>query len=1471
MACNNDNTLGPSVSGCRDDFDFTTLFEQVVFTLVPASIFIVGSFASAATLLRRPVIVLAPWILNLKLFVTGVFAALKLAIVVLNSDGEYSALSNAKVSAAAAAADFVAALCLIALSCLSHARSPRPSMVISLYLATTLLPDVATARTAWLQTPHRVETAYSSVLVAAVTTKAILVVLDSWHKDGWLLLDRTKMSPEATSSLASLGVFAWLSELLMSGYRGLLSLEMLYPLDHGMAADILSVRFQQTLKRHPLKGRRNDLIFALSKTLWKELMFPIVPRIVYLAASFCQPFLIDALLGYLEQKPHNRNHGYGLICATFLTYLTIGISTALYWYLQERFVIKVRGCLATEVYIKTTKLNLLSSSSSSVLTIMSTDIERTRVGILNLHEFWANLLQVGIACWLLQGQLGAAFAAPVVIVIIATGLASLAGRLITPRQRAWMEAIQARVSSTADAIAQMKYIKMSGMAKPVRGYIQGLRIKELALGSRWRLVLVFSSSIAQTPMLLAPVVTLAVTSKTLNTTSVFVSLSYLTLLASPMMVLLQKIPQLISALTCLERIQKFLEQEESTDFRIINNDERGAENAAPVAETEHQGCKSTPLQTLRSRPSASQCCISITNGRFGWSKEKCILTDVNISIPRNKLTVVVGPVGCGKSTLCKSFLGEIPYSEGTSTLFQSTRIGYCDQQPFLANLSIRDNVVGFNEFSEERYQRVLYATMLHVDLATLPLRDQTVVGSGGISLSGGQRQRLSIARALYAVGVETMIFDDVFSGLDATTEEHVFRHVLGTHGFTRQSGMTVVLCTHNQRHIASAHHLIRISHDGLVSQETSKPVVPRKSVCASEAYINEVSLEQHSSPVSVSVEHDSNVVLSSINADSDGGASSPVLKGRSARQVGDNTVYKYYLSSIRVLPLAIVLLSSVGFGFLENFPRVWLTYWTRDLDRGDGALHSHAYWIGIYGFLQMSCWIASVVTCLVVLTTFVSQSGAALHQTALSTIIDATLHLFTQTDVGVLVNYFSQDTNLIDTQLPSSVINVILEITTIIGMAALLASSSPWLALVYPALFAILWCVQHFYLRTSRQVRLLDLEAKSPLYAHFLDTLRGLSTIRAFGWLENSVTLNMTRLNQSQQAMYLLAMIQRWLNLSLSIVVAITATALVAFMTRLDANASISGASLVTLMTLSQSLVDFVTFYAAMETSIGAVTRIRTLAQTTESEKVPGKDAVPKDAWPPHGEIVVQNAWASYVDSPSACSLRGLSVNIRPGQKVALCGRSGSGKSSFILLLLALLEPLDAAEHSTRLAIDGESLLSIDRQSLREHLITIPQDPVFLPSGSTIAQNLDPFGAVSEEQCQNILEHVGLWSLVQDHGGSVDAVLQSSSLSQGQRQLFSLARAVLKRRVGRTSLLLLDEFTSSVDAATESRMMEIIMSEFRTATVIMVSHRLGVVVDMFDRVLIMDKGQLVEDGAPRTLAKTDGSWFAQLLESAKEH
>lgn len=1331
----------------------------------------------------------------------------------------------------------------------------RPSPLISLYLATTLLLDIATVRTAWLLTPHQVHRSYSVVLAAAAVLKGVLLVSESWEKANWLLFSKEKISPEETSSLPSLGVFAWLYRLFMNGFRGVLSLESLYPLDSVMSTEFLAERFQIALSSNPLRGKKHALVWVLCRALFKDLMLPIAPRLVFLASNFCQPYLIDALLQFLEQDDRKTSHGYGLIIATMLTYTVIAISSALYWYLQERFVLQARGSLVLSVYRKTTELKSSAPDDAAVLTLMSTDVERVAQGILNIHELWANLIQVGISSWLLQVKIGPAFAAPIVVVLISTLLTILAGKAVTPRQRAWMQAIQTRVGVTSDAIGQMKLIKMSGMTKPVQKYIQDLRTKDLDLGGRWRLLIVFTSKIAQVPMLISPVITFAFTSKSLNTTTIFVSLSYIALLASPLMVVLQSIPQLVSALTCFERIQEYLERDPRVDRRSLDSVSTGPEIPTTSYSAPEILTEGTPMSMLRFK-SSRQVSLTISGGSFGWTQEKYVLKDVNIKIPPGQLTVVTGAVGSGKSTLCKAILGELPNAEGEVHLSQGTIVGYCDQQPFLYNASIRANVIACNNFDEWRYQQVLRATMLHLDLLTLAKGDQTVVGSGGISLSGGQRQRLAIARALYNFDSDILIFDDVLSGLDATTEKWVFRHVFGPQGLTTQSSTTVILCTHNMRHLSRAHHVVKIQPGGIVAEHVAKNTHLADDVASkSQPETDETMFE---------IEPRN---FAATGTDDD---LPTETKSDRARQMGDFTVYSHYMRTIGIIPWAIFLFSGCCYGFLANYPRAWLSNWTTDLSQPGGPHKSQSYYIGIYAMLQVSCWISSIVAGVTIMTTMIRQSGYTLHKTALSTVVNASLTLFTLTDVGVIVNHFSQDMNMIDTQLPVALINILIDLTNIIGMGALLAASSPWLALAYPGLIGILWVLQHFYLRTSRQVRLLDLEAKSPLYSHFIDTAKGIATIRAFGWVRHSIARNAVLLDRSQRAVYMLAMIQRWLHLALSVIVMVTATVMVALMTQLRTGAAISGASLVTLMTLSQSLIDVVRFYTSFETSIGAVSRLRAFSETTVSEERPGVDTVPAETWPHAGHISVNSVWASYTGDSSAYSLRGIDAHISPGEKIALCGRTGSGKSSIILLLLGLLEPMEESQHRSTLSIDDKPLSSIERQALRERLITIPQDPVFLPSGSTLAENLDPLGMASSEQCEQVLKDVGLWTVMEDLGGGIKAAFQHSSISQGQRQLFSLARAVLKRRVTRTSVLLLDEFTSSVDAATERDMMRIIFDEFSDCTVVMISHRLDVVVEMFDRVLVMEKGELVEAGDPRALQHVPGGWFAQLLKSSKE-
>lgn len=215
-----------------------------------------------------------------------------------------------------------------------------------------------------------------------------------------------------------------------------------------------------------------------------------------------------------------------------------------------------------------------------------------------------------------------------------------------------------------------------------------------------------------------------------------------------------------------------------------------------------------------------------------------------------------------------------------------------------------------------------------------------------------------------------------------------------------------------------------------------------------------------------------------------------------------------------------------------------------------------------------------------------------------------------------------------------------------------------------------------------------------------------------------------------------------------------------------------------------------------------------------------------------------------------------------------------SGKSSIVLLLLRLLDP--CASSAQGITIDDLPLDKIDRATLRQRIIAVPQDAVFLPDGTSFKTNLDPYRISTAAECQAVLETVGLWAFVDERGG-LEAGMTADTLSQGQKQLFSLARAVLRRRIrargheaefgskvgGHGGILLLDEVSSSVDQDTERAMQKVIRDEFEGYTIVMVSHRLEAVMG-FDRVVVMEKGEAVEEGRPGELVEREGGRFKEL-------
>ncbi|KAI0388197.1 P-loop containing nucleoside triphosphate hydrolase protein [Xylariaceae sp. FL0594] len=397
---------------------------------------------------------------------------------------------------------------------------------------------------------------------------------------------------------------------------------------------------------------------------------------------------------------------------------------------------------------------------------------------------------------------------------------------------------------------------------------------------------------------------------------------------------------------------------------------------------------------------------------------------------------------------------------------------------------------------------------------------------------------------------------------------------------------------------------------------------------------------------------------------------------------------------------------------------------------------------------------------------------------------------------------------------------------------------------------------------------------------HFLDTTKGIVTLRAFGFIEEDRSKNLALLDTSQRPAYLLIMIQQWLAVVLNLMVGVIALLLTTLATQLHSSSGITGASLVTVMTLGEGLSAVIQSYTQLETSIGAISRLKSFSDEVQPEERDGEDMYPPEDWPQTGTISVNDVSASYLGEGDGeavpLALDGLNLLIRAGEKIAVCGRTGSGKSSLIALLLKLLEPLPKSLGG--IEVDNVLLSRVDRDTLRQRIIAIPQDVVFLPDGSSVFMNLDPTKVATLQDAESVLQSVGLWDFVEQRGG-LGAGMAAITFSLGQRQLFSLARAVLRRRVRARSLgmgcggaeggiLLLDEVSASVDRDTEERMQETIRREFQNYTIVAVSHRLDMIMD-FDSVVIMDAGKIVEVGQPTQLLNQDTSWFKDLYNASK--
>jgi len=298
------------------------------------------------------------------------------------------------------------------------------------------------------------------------------------------------------------------------------------------------------------------------------------------------------------------------------------------------------------------------------------------------------------------------------------------------------------------------------------------------------------------------------------------------------------------------------------------------------------------------------------------------------------------------------------------------------------------------------------------------------------------------------------------------------------------------------------------------------------------------------------------------------------------------------------------------------------------------------------------------------------------------------------------------------------------------------------------------------------------------------------------------------------------------------------------------------GVALFNVLGFNEDLAGLISSWTTLETSLGAIARLKLFETRTPAEIQPIQPLDLPTSWPATGRLQISNSTTHYTKVRDPV-LHNISLEIQPGEKIAICGRTGSGKTSLLLSLFRLLELDSGAIH-----IDGISIAEIPTNQLRSRLNAIPQNPTLFP-GSTRFNLTPPSVPKADDQTiVSALQKVELWDIISESGG-LDVDMSSVSLSQGQKQLVCLARAIIRKDQGK--LLVLDEAMSSVDQHTEELMMKVVQEEFAEHTVISVVHRLNTIT-AFDRVFVLDAGEIVEVGRPSTLLENEGGIFKALWE-----
>ena len=836
------------------------------------------------------------------------------------------------------------------------------------------------------------------------------------------------------------------------------------------------------------------------------------------------------------------------------------------------------------------------------------------------------------------------------------------------------------------------------------------------------------------------------------------------------------------------------------------------------------------------------------------------VSGLSFEVCGGEVVFVTGPVGSGKSCVLAGLLDEADLVTGTAARRRAAEVAYAPQQAVVFATTLKDNVIfgSLKKFDPELYARAIDLADLGQDIAALSKGDETQIGERGVNLSGGQKSRVCFARAAYAALVADkapiILLDDLFAAVDAKVAAKLASSL---RALAQLRKAAIVVATHQTNLAAvAADYVLTLDADGraltfakvtptTLTTTTTKEIVP---------FVEE---DEDDAP-----NNDSGAAETDLSA-----AAAPPPKGAATKDLvlaEDRTLgkvrwstWKSYAVAGGVLRASLTALLFLGAQLAGMAADAYVLEWA-GAQRQRRSRHAIIY----------SCLAAATVSFALVasLSFFKTTSTAStkLHDGAFERVLRAPLSFFGANPIGRIINRFSTDIANVDEQLAIALFDFV-QIALLMTSAVVLAVVAvPFVALALPFLAYGFVSVKGFVQKSMNELKRLDAISKSPVLGRYSGTLSGLAVTRAFaGAAETADDDMLALLRVNARCWYWWMICNRFLGTMLDLACTTLLALLcgLAVVLRDSTNPELLALALVYGVQLSgnfqyavrqKSLTD--TFMTSVERLLHYRDRLPVEEEEEEEEEGGGqKELQTKVPWPLEGKVVFENVSCRYREDLPVILFE-VSLAFPAQKKSGLCGRTGSGKSSTLLGLLRLNVVCGG-----RILVDGVDVSTLRLNTLRNAIAVIPQEPTLF-SGS-VRSNLDPFLKESQESCLAALTSARLATVEDPSEFLARSVAEGgANFSIGEKQLLCLARALLLQR----RIVCIDEATANVDFDTDAHIQQTLNDSFDKTTVIVVAHRIRTILDA-DHVVVLEKGRVLEAGAPEVLAAKTGGAFANMM------